>query len=51
MKNKEKYLIAIENSIELLNKYKKLVKTRVELIKIKETQERLNSMYYEIKKG
>lgn len=48
---KIEYLIAIEKAINLLNDHKKKVTTRIEKLEISETQERLNSLYYEIKKG
>lgn len=49
MQNKEEYLLALTKAIKHLNKYKKLVKTRAELLEIKKTLESLSSLYYEIK--
>ena len=50
MQNKNEYLIALEKSIKVLNKQKKVATTRVEKLELSETVERLNSLYYEIKK-
>lgn len=49
--NKIEYLLTIEKAIKLLNNQKKKVTTRLEKIEISETQEKLSSLYYEIKKG
>ncbi len=51
MKNKNEYLIALEKAVKYLSKMKKQATTRVEKTEISETQERLNSLFYEIKKG
>lgn len=49
--NKIEYLLAIEKAIKLLNNQKKKVTTRSEKVEISEIQEKLSSLYYEIKKG
>jgi len=51
MQNKIEYLLALEKAMKQLQKYKRFVKTTVELQEIKRTQEYLNSLYYELKKG
>ena len=51
MQNKNEYLIALEKAIKYLVKDKKKATTRNEKLEISETQERLSSLYYEIKKG
>ena len=50
MQNKNEYLIALEKAIKYLGKEKKKVTTRIEKLDISETQERLSSLYYEIKR-
>ncbi len=51
MQNKNEYLIALEKAIKYLSTMKKQATTRTEKLEISETQERLSSLYYEIKKG
>lgn len=50
MQNKKEYLLALEKAIKYLGKDKKKATTRIEKLEISETQERLSSLYYEIKK-
>lgn len=51
MQNKNEYLIALEKAVKYLRKMKKNATTSSEKLEISETQERLNSLFYEIKKG
>ncbi len=51
MQNKNEYLIALNKAIKYLSKMKKQATTRTEKLEISETQERLSSLFYEIKKG
>lgn len=51
MQNKNEYLVALEKAVKYLNKMKKNATTRAEKLEISETQERLSSLYYEVKKG
>lgn len=51
MPNKNEYLIALEKAIKYLGKMKKKATTMAEKSEISETQERLSSLYYEVKKG
>lgn len=50
MQNKNEYLVALEKAVKYLGKCKKKAATRAEKLEISETQERLNSLYYEVKK-
>lgn len=50
MLNKNEYLVALEKAIKYLGKDKKRATTRNEKLDISEIQERLSSLYYEIKK-